>query len=203
MNIAELADLVQNEPVFSSSLLRVGGNPQEQIRVQLARWVRSGRVTQLRRGVYVLAKPYRKIEPHPFVMANFLSKASYVSCQSALGFYGLIPEHVPVVTSATTGRPEQIKTPMGSFLFRHLKKDLFAGYKRIPVGDRQEATIGTPEKALVDLLYLTPECDSEEYVRELRLQNMENIVRDALTMWADRTGSLKVARAARRILSSI
>jgi predicted transcriptional regulator of viral defense system len=202
MNIAELAELVQNEPVFASALLRVRGNPQAQIRVQLVRWVKAGRLTQLRRGVYVLAKPYRKIEPHPFVMANSLSKASYVSCQSALGFYGLIPEHVPVVTSATTGRPEKITTPMGSFLFRHLKKGMFAGYRRIAVGDRQEATIAVPEKALVDLLYLTPEGDSDEYILELRLQNMETIDPKALMMWADRTGSPKVVRSVRKIMAS-
>jgi len=48
---------------------------------------------------------YYKVKPHPFVVANRMVRGSYVSCQSALAHYGLIPEHVPVVTSITTARP--------------------------------------------------------------------------------------------------
>lgn len=103
MNIQALAELVQNEPVFTSSLLKVAGIKTSQIELQLVRWVKSGCLLKLRRGVYVLGKTYRKIEPHPFLIANRLQRGSYVSFQSALAYYDLIPEHVPVVTSATTG----------------------------------------------------------------------------------------------------
>ena len=130
MNFIELVELVQDEPVFTSSLLKVAGIKTSQIELQLVRWAKSGCLLKLRRGVYVLGKPYRKIEPHPFLIANQLQRGSYVSFQSALAFYDLIPEHVPVVTSATTGRPETVRTPLGSYIFRHLKAGMFCGLNK-------------------------------------------------------------------------
>ena len=106
MKWEELLRLVGDEPVFSSGLLLSGGTPERQIRIQLSRWVRAGRLHQLRRGLYVLAPPWRKVEPHPFLVSNRIRKGTYVSLQSALGWHGAIPEHVPVVTAVGPGRPE-------------------------------------------------------------------------------------------------
>lgn len=159
------------------------------------RWGKSG----LRRGLYVLGKPYRKIEPHPFLVANHLRRGSYVSFQSALAYYDLIPEHVPAVTSATTGRSETVNTPMGSFIFRHLKAGMLSGCRQVQIADRQQAVIATPEKALVDLLYATPASDSDGYIEELRLQNMESIQVNKLNNEAKTVGSRKVMRAVEKM----
>jgi len=202
MNIKRLAELVQDEPVFTSSLLKVAGIKTSQIELQLVRWVKAGYLLKLRRGVYVLGKPYRKIEPHPFLIANQLQRGSYVSFQSVLSYYDLIPEHVPVVTSATTGRPEMVKTPMGSFIFRHLKAGLFSGFRQVKIADRQQAVIASVEKALVDLLYATAGSDSDGYIEELRLQNTENLSADELRRYAEVSGSWKVKRAVEKILKS-
>ena len=104
-------------------------------------------------------------------MANRLKRASSVSLQSALEFHGLIPEYVPSVTSITTGRPEELVTSFGTFIYKHIKKELFSGYRIVDVGEGQSAFIATPEKALLDLLYLTPGSDNPDYLGELRLQN--------------------------------
>ena len=55
------------------------------------------------------------MEPHPFLVANVLQRGSYVSQQSALAFHGIIPEHVPVVTSVGPRRPETIRNPIPRF----------------------------------------------------------------------------------------
>ena len=203
MNIQEVAELVQDEPVFTSSLLKVAGIKTSQIELQLVRWVKSGYLLKLRRGVYVLGKPYRKIEPHPFLIANRLQRGSYVSFQSALAYYDLIPEHVPVITSVTTGRPETVQTSLGSFIFRHLKTSMFSGFKQVKIADRQQAVIATSEKALVDLLYATADSDSDGYIKELRLQNAESLSADELRRYTEATGSWKVKRAVEKILKSI
>jgi hypothetical protein len=57
-----------------------------------------------------------------------MRKASYVSLQSALAYHGAIPEHVPMTTSVTTRRPERLQTPIGPFLYRHVKRSFFFGY---------------------------------------------------------------------------
>ena len=170
MRFADLLAAVGDEPAFQSGLLLAGdGNPTD-IRRQLSRWVRAGRIYQLRRGVYALAPPYQKVKPHPFVVANRMVPASYVSCQSALAHYNLIPEYVPVVTSVTTLRPARWTTPLGTYVYRHLRPELFSGYRQLNLGTDQAAFIGSPEKALLDLLYLQP--DRPAYIEELRLQNL-------------------------------
>ena len=166
-----LLALVADEPVFPSALLLAGDVSIAQVRLQLSRWVKAGRLLQLRRGLYSLAPTWRKVEPHPFLVANRLQRGSYISLQSALAFHGVIPEHVPVATSVGPGRPETVHNPLGAFQFNHLSQTLFFGYSRMEVAPRQFAFVASPEKALLDLIHLTPGGDSEDYIRELRLQN--------------------------------
>lgn len=190
-----LLDLVGEEPVFTSALLRAGRISDGELRLQLARWTKAGRILQLRRGVYLLSSPYRRVEPHPFLIANHLRKASYVSLQSALAYHGMIPEHVPVVTSVTTARPERLRTPLGIYTFNHVQPPYFFAYSQVEVSRRQSAFVATPEKALLDLVYLTPKGEQEAYLRELRLQNLEAIDTGALARAADRFGKVKIRRA--------
>jgi predicted transcriptional regulator of viral defense system len=152
---------------------------------------------QLRRGVYALAPPWRKVEPHPFAVANALQRGSYVSLQSALAFHGIIPEHVPVVTSVGPGRPETVRNPLGAFQFNHIAERLWFGYVRLEVAPRQFAFVARPEKALLDLVHLTPGADAADYLRELRLQAPEAMDLPALQALAARSGSPKLCRAAR------
>ena len=68
-----------------------------------------------------------------------MKKGSYVSLQSALEYHGLIPDHAP---SVTTGRPQTYSTPLGVFIFRHVKRELFFGYE-----EKDSAWVASPEKA--------------------------------------------------------
>lgn len=203
MKWAELLQIVGREPVFHSSVLMAGGIDPADLGRQLSRWVRSGNLVQLRRGLYALSERHQKTRPHPFLVANRLKRASYVSLQSALEFHGLIPEYVPSVTSATTGRPEELVISFGTFMYKHIKKELFTGYRTVDVGEGQSAFIATPEKALLDLLYLTPRSDNPDYLRELRLQNTEILNRKLLLDFAERSRSKKLLRAARMLAELI
>lgn len=191
--------LVGDEPVFSSALLLAGNVSTAQVRLQLSRWVKAGRLLQLRRGLYVLAPIWRKVEPHPFLVANRLQRGSYVSLQSALAYQGVIPEHVPMVTSVGPGRPETVRNPEGAFQFNHLAKRFLFGYSRVEVAPRQFAFVASPEKALLDLVHLTPGADSTDYLRELRLQNPTALSLAALDGLAQRSGKPKLVRAARLV----
>jgi predicted transcriptional regulator of viral defense system len=199
MKFERLLRIVGREPVFHSSVLAAGEVNATDLGRQLPRWVKSGNLVQLRRGVYALSDRYRKIQPHPFLIANRLKRASYVSLQSALGYHGLIPEFVPSITSVTTDRPETLTNPLGNYIFKHIKKTLFHGYEVLDLGDRQFAFVAGPEKALLDLIYLTPESDSLDYLRELRLQNVAALNTEFLMELAHRTGSQKLLRASRNI----
>ncbi len=196
MNFKELQEIVGREPVFETGLLLAGDVDPAGVRRQLSRLTSSGRVVQLRRGLYALAPPYRKVRPHPFLVANRLVRGSYVSLQSTLSYHGLITEHVPVVTSVTTSRPGRRETPLGDFEYRHIKSEFFYGYDLIEVEEKQAAFVAKPEKALLDLLYLWPSSDSTEYLQELRLQNLERLDLDGLKRLAEGSGRPKLVRAA-------
>jgi hypothetical protein len=170
-----LLEIVGDEAVFESGLLLAGDVDAADVQRQLSRWARGGRLLKLRRGLYALAEPYRKAQPHPFLLANRLVRGSYVSLQSALAHHGLIPEHVGVTTSVTTGRPHRRETPLGSFDYRHVPPALLTGYRVEPLGGGQEALVATPAKALADLVGLVPGADSKAYLRELRLASTETI----------------------------
>lgn len=194
-----LLTLVGREPVFSSAFLLAGEVSARQVRLQLSRWVKAGRLLQLRRGLYALAPAWRKVEPHPFLAANRLQRGSYVSLQSALAFHGVIPEHVPVVTSVGPGRPETVRNALGAFQFSHLAGRLLFGYARLEVAPQQFAFVASPEKALLDLVHLTPGADSREYLGELRLQNVDALDMHVLDESAARSGKPKLVRAARML----
>ena len=196
MKWESLLNLVAAEPVFPSGLLLAGGESAARVRLQLSRWQKTGRLLQLRRGLYALAPPWRRGEPHPFLVANRLRRGSYVSLQAALAWHGVIPEHVPVVTSVGPGRPETVRTPLGVFQFNHLAASLCFGYSRIEVAPRQFAFLASPEKALLDLVHLTPGADSKAYLRELRLQNPAAIRLPVLEELVQRSGKPKLVRAA-------
>jgi predicted transcriptional regulator of viral defense system len=196
-----LLKLVGSEAVFPSALLLAGEVSAAQVRLQLSRWVKAGRLFQLRRGLYALAPVWQKGEPpHPFLIANALQRGSYVSLQSALAFHGVIPEHVPVVTSVGPRRPETVCNKMGTFQFTHLAGGLLFGYKRLEVATRQFAFVAGPEKALLDLVHLTAGSAEPAYLKELRLQNPDAINTQVLLELAKRSGKPKLVRAARIIL---
>jgi len=198
MEFDELLKLVDNDPVFESSLLLAGNINPKIVRLQLTRWVKSGRIYQLRRGLYSLAPPYQKVQPHPFLVANHLQRASYVSLQSALAFYSLIPENVNITVSVTTGRPERLETPLGIFEFRHIKSNLLFGYHMIDLGG-QNALVATPEKALLDLIYFQPGGVPTKYLHGLRLQNLDRLNRDLLMKQSKVFDSPKMSKAAKVI----
>ena len=199
MEFAELVEIVGDEPVFETGLLLAGDVNPADVRRQLSRWTQAGRLYQLRRGLYALAPPFQKVKPHPFLVANRLVRGSYVSCQSALAYYGLIPEYMPVTTSVTTGARRPWDTPLGSYEFRHIQIKLLHGYRLIEVGGGQRAFVATPEKALLDLVYLQPGGDAPDYLRELRLQNLDRLNLAELDRLAERIGSPKLQRAAAHV----
>ena len=88
---------------------------------------------------------------------------------------------------------------MGRFDFRHINKSFFWGYQHIELTAGQTAFIARPEKAMLDLVYLTPGGDKEDFIEELRIQNIEQIDKAVLREFAVRSQSPKLKRALQNI----
>ena len=196
MKFEDLLSLVGDQPLFETGLLLAGNVDPNDIRRQLSRWVKAGKIRQLRRGLYMLEPPYQSVTPHPFLIANALVPGSYVSEQSALAYYGLIPEHTPRTVSVTTLRPSQWD---GSFYFQHIAPHFYFGYQSVTLPSQQHAFVAKPEKALLDLIHLTPHSDSPEYLSQLRLQNLEKLDLNRLHEFAIHARKPKWERVARYV----
>ncbi len=203
MYFRQVAPHLTTLPVFESGHLYAGANNPQQVQRQLTDWVRAGKVVQLRRGLYTLAQPYQLEHPHSYVIANHLVCGSYVSLHIALSHYDLIPEHVAVVTSVTTGRPGKWQNLYGHFSFQHIQPALFFGFEYRQITHTQWAYMATPEKALLDLIYLTPKADSAGYIQALRLQNLDQLNIERLAVYVERANKPKLKRAFPHILKVV
>jgi predicted transcriptional regulator of viral defense system len=192
MRWQQLQHIIQDEPLFETSLLLTADVSHHQAQRQLSDWAKAQKVIQLRRGIYTLPNQ----NPHPFVVANRLVSGSYVSLQMALAYYHLIPEHVAVVTSVTTQRPGKFENKFGRFSYRHIHTSLFYGIEYRLLVDDEYAYVAVPEKALLDLIHYRPQGDSREYIESLRLQNLEILNPERLHNLAERSGKPKLKRAA-------
>lgn len=119
---------------------------------QLNQWTEKGLLERLKRGVYKLADYKIKDE---LILANFLYTPSYISLETALNYYGIIPDIPFTVTSVSTKKTSVFKLKKyGRFSYSHIKPALFFGFTTVIPEKNYAYNIALPEKALFDFLYL-------------------------------------------------
>ena len=153
MEFENFLELTGHLPFIDTESLRIGTQDSRSLEVQLSRWKKSGKLIQLRRGLYLVSETYRKTKPFELAIAATLNRPSYISLEKAFEYHGIIPEAVHVFTSVTTKRPRRWQTPLGVFDYRHIRENLFWGYQSITLSG-QTAFMAAPEKALLDFFYL-------------------------------------------------
>jgi len=99
-----------------------------------------------------------------------------------LSFYGMIPEEVVQLTSVTTLKTARFENDFGTFHYQNVKTPFYFGFEIKTMQSGRGLLFATPEKALLDLLYLNPYYKTEQDMEELRLdddymQNELNIER--------------------------
>lgn len=113
-------------------------------------------IIRLRRDLYVCSEKVSGKVLSLELIANRLLNPSYVSMSTALRYYGLIPESVYLIQSVTIKESREYETPVGRFVFTHIKRDAF----NIGISNIEENgysfLIASPEKALCDLIAYTP-----------------------------------------------
>jgi predicted transcriptional regulator of viral defense system len=149
-------------PVFSLSDVR-GIDPSFDRR-RLSEWQQKGYIRKIIKGFYFFTD-LDLDEPKLLHIANKIYRPSYISFETALSRYHLIPESVYAVTSASTRRTMEFDTPISRFSYRTIHKRLYFGY-RIESGPMRIAFM---EKALLDHLYLNSTLRTEEDFSALRI----------------------------------
>lgn len=112
--------------------------------------VREGKLLRLKRGFYCVNPKFSGRPVDVMAVANSLYDGpSYISLETALAQYGLIPEAVMGMTSVVTGRSKRYVTPVGWFSYQTIPEKLFG----IGVRTENGHLTASPEKALCDYLY--------------------------------------------------
>jgi len=143
--------LAMNIPVFTTSDAATQLSvPNANASVVLARLAASSQMIRLRRGVWALRDRVDPLALPEYLTAPF---PAYVSLHSALYFHGMIAQ-IPAVTYAVSpARTRRYATPLGTVSIHHVQPSFFFGYEAT---GRSGGHLATPEKALVDFLYLAP-----------------------------------------------
>jgi predicted transcriptional regulator of viral defense system len=146
-------------------------------RNNFVRWSKKGLLIRLRQGYYTFPE-YKAKPDFPFYFANRIYRPSFISLHTALAFHGIIPEAIVQITSITSMKTISFSNDFGEYIYKSIREDLMFGYDLKPFADGRTLQIASPEKALLDLLYLYPFYDTAQELKELRLD--ENFLQDVL-----------------------
>lgn len=113
-----------------------------------------GLATQLTRGRWALTENNAN-NIDRFLIPEFLvaPSLSYISLQSALFYHGMISQIPETIFAVSTSKTRKYKTELGVFSVHHLEPELLFGFE---VVGKSSVKMATPEKALLDTLYLSP-----------------------------------------------
>jgi predicted transcriptional regulator of viral defense system len=134
---------------------------------RLVEWQKKGYITRITNKWYVFNETPRD-ELLLYRISNCISYPSYVSLETAMSYYGMIPEAVFSFQGITTQKTKTCETTVGTFIFKHVKHSLYFGYTILHF-DNIPVMIADKEKALIDFCYLHPEIRTENDFEELRL----------------------------------
>ena len=151
--VFSLTDIRQVDPAF--------------YRRRLNEWQKKGYIRKVIKGYYIFAD--RALDEKAlFEIANRIYPPSYVSFEMALAYYGLIPESVYGITSASTRKTSHFKTTIGSFIYRTIKPKLYFGFNLLRNNEKL-FRLASPEKAFLDLFYIKTELRDTASFEGLRI----------------------------------
>lgn len=127
---------------------RIFGVTDTATRQFIAHYTKKRFFSKLRNGLYSLEGQ----RPNLYFAANKLYRPSYVSMETALSLYGILPETVYSITSVTSRRTHEFEAFGIAFRYARIKQEAFGGYSSKREGDCT-VLIADPEKALIDYLY--------------------------------------------------
>lgn len=174
-----------------SSLLKDYKRPNDKIHELIS----AGIIEPVKKGLYLPTSLIAEKRTEPFLLANHMFGPSYVSFESALSFYGLIPERVFEISSATTKASRRFDTQSGAFSFTRMPLPYYSfGIRQVKVGENQNVLVASPEKALFDKIIKTAGLKirsriaaSEYLIENLRIDEgmLKQLDVQAMETWLD------------------
>ena len=170
LNFIHFKNSLRDFPVFSISDIKAAHGGFD--RRRLSEWQKKGYIKKIVKGYYLFSD-IEMNEGLLFAIANKIYKPSYISFETAMSHYRLIPESIYMITSASTKRTSLFETPLVRFSYRTIKPALFFGYSLLPGGIK----MAFMEKAILDYFYINPALRTEDDFASLRINREEMLNR--------------------------
>lgn len=192
MTIKETILEYASQPITKQVLLSVL-NKYKRPYDKINELVKSNELVLLKRGIYTIGMASKVDRPSPLLLANHLLGPSYVSLESALSYWGLIPEAVYETTSVTTKKSKIFNTQAGRFSYTNLSLPYYSfGIKKVIISKTQTVMLASAEKALCDKivttkgLLLRSKIDVVQYLLEdmrIELSSLKNLEVKEIQSW--------------------
>jgi hypothetical protein len=194
MNLIQSLRDLSSQPLthqLLSSFLQDYKRPNDKIHELIS----AGIIEPVKKGLYLPTAKISEKRTEPFLLANHILGPSYISFDSALSHYGLIPERVFEISSATTKSSRRFDTLTGTFSFTRMPLPYYSfGIRQLEISEKQNILIASPEKALFDKiintagLKLRSKIAASEYLIEsLRMDEdqLKELDTQAMETWLD------------------
>lgn len=137
---------------------------------KITRMINSKEIIQIKRGIFVDADD----DTYSLnSVSSVIYGPSYISFQSAMSFYGLIPERVTAITCASynKNKDKEFHTPVGDFYYFYIPSKVFPYDTTIMEENGQNFIIASPEKAICDSLYKVRNIKTEHDLIKLLVED--------------------------------
>ncbi|MCK4473963.1 hypothetical protein KAU40_01730 [Candidatus Parcubacteria bacterium] len=147
---------------------RVFGVSKYAVQWFLKNQTKKGFFLKLKNGLYTLSDNL----PPQYLIANRLYEPSYISFDTALAFYNIIPETIYTIISATPKITRAFEINKVKYEYWKIKQEAYTGYRLINYLD-DLVLMAEPEKALADFLYFVVLRQREFHYERLDLEKVK------------------------------
>lgn len=200
MEFYAFEEKMKNYPVFTASEVKSIFFDQKNATSQIAFWLKKGYLERIKDGLYMLSRVKSEIDP--MILARKMYEPSYLSLEFALNYYGIIPDIPGTYTSVTSRTTKYFKNSFGNFTYQKVKPDFFTGYEA-RIEKNVSFNIATPEKALVDYLYLNKNTikDDFDFWKEMRIDEDFKFKKNRLDLYKNLLKNKKVNKLIESVLN--
>mgnify|MGYP000078395196 FL=1 len=135
----------------TADIARALGISPASAKVSASRYVKLGALVRIKNNMYVLREVWNAAgREEKFVFANLGQTPSYISLMTALDYYQITTQiQRDFFESIAVKRTKEIKVDDSLFRYSKITSTLYFGFKK-----EKDFFIATPEKALLDAIYL-------------------------------------------------
>ena len=149
-------------PATLSKVLKI--NNENTIYKIIERLEKNKLINRLIKGKYTVSN----VNLSDFEKANLILSPSYISLESALTYYGVLPQFTYTITSVTTQKSKRFEIGGKEYEYTKISRNFYSDFVK-----KDNFLIATPEKALIDLIYL-----ASKKLRKVELTDLDMSIID-------------------------